>query len=83
MRLCAALAAILTGCGGPALVREGPPAPVVVTERCVVEVPPVPPVVMPRTGTVDQLAAGAGADLLALDAYARQADAILRRCAAP
>lgn len=67
----------------PTLVRQAPPATVAITAKCLNEadVPPVPKRTMPQTGTVDQLAAGAGADLLALDAYARQSDAILRQCA--
>ena len=75
---------LLAGCQ-PELVREAPPATVTITQKCVAQadVPRVPPTAMPKTGTVDQLAAGAGADLLALDAYAKQADAILQQCAAP
>lgn len=78
--LLAALA--LAGCA-PTLVREAPPVTTIVTQKCVAaaDVPQVPPRAMPKSGTVDQLAAGAGADLLALDAYAARADAVLQQCA--
>lgn len=83
VRLCALCSlCIFAGCA-PTLTREAPPVTTIVTQKCVAEadIPKVPPRAMPKAGTVDQLAAGAGSDLLALDAYARQADAVLKQCA--
>lgn len=81
----AALLAVLAlaGCAHTSLVREAPPVTTIVMQKCVAaaDVPQVPPRAMPKSGTVDQLAAGAGADLLALDGYAARADAILQQCA--
>ena len=78
------LSILAAGCAHT-LVREAPPATVVVTEKCVTasDIPQIPPRAMPKAGTVDQLAAGAGADLLSLDDYAAKADAILKLCATP
>jgi len=83
-RLTLALASILACSCAATPVREAPPATALVTQKCIAaaDVPPIPTRAMPKAGSVDQLAAGAGADLLALDAYARAADTLLRQCAA-
>lgn len=58
-----------------------------VREKCVAaaDIPLIPKTHMPKAGTGDtvQKNAGAVADLIELDTYARKADDILRQCAAP
>ena len=69
----------------PALVATAPSVKieVPVAVKCVTpaELPTVPKSRMPAKGDVKQNAAGAAADVLALELYADHADAILRACA--
>lgn len=59
--------------------------PVPFVDKCIsaADVPQIPPSRMPKSGTVDQLAAGASLDVRALAAYATTADALLRMCSQP
>ncbi len=77
----------LVGCAtsGPAPVAAAPtvtiriPVPVPCVSRN--EIPQVPRTVLNPAGDVKQLAAGAAADIEALQDYAERADAVLRQCA--
>lgn len=77
------------GCGtDQALVRDvnKVEVPKPVREKCVAaaDVPALPKTHMPKAGTGDvvQKNAGAVADLIELDSYAKKADDLLRQCAA-
>lgn len=81
-------AIILTACATPVTLTtkvEKVEVPVPFVDKCIsaADVPAIPPSRMPKSGTVDQLAAGASLDVRALSAYAATADALLRMCSQP
>ena len=78
---CAVL--LLAGCATPDVRTQTVTVEVPVTVHCLnaADVPPIPKTSMRKDGDVRQNAAGAAADVLALQSYAEKADALLRSCA--
>ena len=77
---------LLTACASnPALESSAPTTEVrvAVAVPCIAleAIPPVPTTAMSTGGDVHNKAAGAAADVYALEAYASEADALLRQCA--
>ena len=76
----------LAACASAPVVTTSAPSTevrVAVVRPClsVSEIPPTPVTAMPRNGDVKQKAAGAAADVLAMEAHNAQLYALLRACA--
>ncbi len=77
---------LLTACvSNPTLVESAPSTEVrvAVAVPCIAlsDIPPVPKSSMSTGGDVHNKAAGAAADVYALEGYAEKTDALLRKCA--
>lgn len=84
--ICIAFVVCLSGCESvkPLLTRSETVEvriPIPVSCVALADVPAIPKTAIPLDGDIKQLAAGAAADVLALEQYAARADALLTGCA--